>query len=201
MNRRNFLAQLAGTTMGMALFNRSLMAQPLTMHSQTPLVLYLSRTGNTQAVAQMIATATGGKLLPITLQPPYPQNYQQTVDQVRAEDERGFLPPLAMDLSIIQHYQQIFIGFPTWAMQLPPPIRSLLSAVNWQQKTIIPFNTNAGYGIGSTFRELKTLARGAQVRRGFSTHGGVERDGILLAIKDERAQEVNQQVLTWLQQN
>lgn len=194
MNRRNFLFGIAGLTL-----SASLLAKPERFSgSHKPLIIYLSRSGNTQAVAKMIATATGGDLLAVKTKNAYPKNYQQTVEQVRKEDEEHFLPELDMDLSKIQHYQQIFIGFPTWGMQLPPPIRSLLAQVNWQGKQVIPFNTNAGYGVGSAFTEIRNTVQGANVLQGFSVKGGIERDGILLAIKDQRAKEVNLQVQSWL---
>lgn len=193
MNRRKFLFGVAGLTLSV-----SLLARPERFSgSHKPLIIYLSRSGNTQAVAKMIATATGGDLLAVKTKNTYPKNYQQTVEQVRKEDEAHFLPELDMDLSKIQHYQQIFIGFPTWGMQLPPPIRSLLAQVSWRGKQIIPFNTHAG-GVGSAFTEIRNTVQGANVLQGFSVKGGVERDGILLAIKDQRAKEVNLQVQRWL---
>lgn len=57
------------------------------------LIVYLSRTHNTEAVAGMIHKHTGGTLLPLELQTPYPENYQQIVAQVAAENEQGMLPP------------------------------------------------------------------------------------------------------------
>lgn len=156
----------------------TLLAKNLAQHKRTaaskskPLILFLSRTGNTQAVAQMIAEMTDGDLLPITLKHPYPQNYQQIVAQVHQEDDEHFLPELATDLTQISQYQQLFIGFPTWGMQLPPPIRSVLQQINWQGKTVIPFNTNGGYGLGSTFDELRQTAKGANILAGFSVPGG-----------------------------
>ncbi|MFP3803272.1 flavodoxin family protein, partial [Paraburkholderia sp. SIMBA_027] len=73
----------------------------------------------------------------------------------------------------------VFIGFPTWGMQLPPPMKSFLNEYNLSGKTIVPFNTNGGYGIGSSFETVKQLCPNSTVLDIFSTRGGSERDGIL----------------------
>lgn len=46
------------------------------------LIVYLSRTGNTKAIAEIIHKQVGGKLVALELKTPYPANYQATVQQV-----------------------------------------------------------------------------------------------------------------------
>jgi flavodoxin len=162
------------------------------------LIVYLSRTNNTKAVAEFIHDEVGGALVPLELERPYPADYRTTVDQVVREDETGYLPPLKTKIERIEQYDVVFIGFPTWGMQLPPPIKSFLKQYNLKGKTVVPFNTNAGYGIGSSFATVKELCPDSIVLEGVTTTGGIERDGIYLAIKDERAKEVRSQVRDWL---
>ena len=88
------------------------------------LIVYLSRTNNTKAVAEIIHSYTGGKLVSIELKNPYPEDYQATVQQVVRENETGFLPPLKTTIDSIEQYDIVFVGFPTWGMQLPPPMNS-----------------------------------------------------------------------------
>jgi flavodoxin len=162
------------------------------------LIVYLSRTNNTKAVAEFIHDEIGGTLVPLELERPYPDDYRTTVDQVARENEAGYLPPLKTKIERIEQYDVVFIGFPTWGMQLPPPMKSFLKQDNLKGKTVVPFNTNAGYGVGSSFATVKELCRDSTVREGLTTTGGIERDGIYLAIKDERAKEVRSQVRHWL---
>ena len=82
------------------------------------LIVYLSRSHNTEAVAKIIQSETGGDLVAIELQTPYPADYRATVEQVQRENERGYLPPLKTRIRPAQ-YDRIFIGFPTWGMRLP----------------------------------------------------------------------------------
>ena len=67
-------------------------AQPMT--TKKILIVYLSRTNNTKAIAEIIQRNVGGDIVGLELVKPYPENYQQTVQQVVKENETGFLPPL-----------------------------------------------------------------------------------------------------------
>ncbi|MEZ0538727.1 flavodoxin [Fibrella arboris] len=162
------------------------------------LIVYLSRTKNTKAVAEIIHQQVGGTLMALELVTPYPANYRATVEQVVKENETGFLPPLKTKIDNIQQYDVVFVGFPTWGMQLPPPIKSFLTRYPLQGKTVIPFNTNGGYGIGSSFQTVRELCPESKVLEGFTTRGGSERDGRYLVIDGEKAREVETNVISWL---
>lgn len=171
---------------------------PYTLDSGKVLIVYLSRTNNTKVIAEIIQGNVGGKLVALELEKPYPENYQETVQQVARENEAGYLPPLKITLDSIGKYDVIFLGFPTWGMQLPPPIKSFLKQYNLAGKTVIPFNTNAGYGTGSSFHTVKELCAKSTVPEGFEIKGGVERDGVYLAIKEEKRKEAEAKVKDWL---
>ena len=95
-------------------------------------------------------------------------------------------------------YDTIFFGFPTWGMQLPPPMKSFLNENDLKGKTIIPFNTNAGYGLGSSLKTIRELSPKSNILGEFSVRGGVERDGILFVMKGKREIEVREAVQKWL---
>lgn len=166
--------------------------------SSKVLIVYLSRTNNTKAVAEMIHKRVGGRLVRLELQKPYPANYQQTVQQVQQENESGYLPPLKTKIEGMENYDYIFVGFPTWGMQLPPPMKSFLSQYDLKGKTVIPFNTNAGYGVGSSFETVKKLCKNSKVLEGFTTRGGIEKEGKLLMIQGDKAQSTEAEVKDWL---
>lgn len=162
------------------------------------LIVYLSRTRNTEALAGIIHQNTGGTKVAIEVQNPYPEDYKAIVEQVRQENETGFLPHLKTEIKDIEKYDVVFIGFPTWGMQLPPPVKSFLKRYDLSGKTIVPFNTHAGYGVGSGFQNIKELCPKSIVSEGFSTRGGVERDGILYVMEGEKEKEVQAEVRKWL---
>ena len=97
-------------------------------------IVHLSRTNNTKEVA----------------------DYNAIVKQVSEENESGFLPPLKIKIELAK-YDTIFLGFPTWWMQLPPPVKSFLNDYNLTGKRVIPFNTYAGYVLGSSLQTIGKL--------------------------------------------
>jgi flavodoxin len=137
-------------------------------------------------------------MVPLELEKPYPADYRTTVDQVAKENETNFLPPLKTKIDRIEQYDFVFVGFPTWGMQLPPPMKTFLTQNSLKGKTVVPFNTNGGYGVGSGFQTMKELCPSSTVLDGFVTQGGIERDGVFLAITGEHANEVRSQVRDWL---
>jgi len=162
------------------------------------LIVYLSRTNNTKAIAEIIHQKVGGTLVALELETAYPADYRATVQQVVRENESGYLPPLKTKIEHIDQYDFVFLGFPTWGMQLPPPVKSFLRQYNLKGKTVIPFNTNGGYGVGSSFETVRELCPQSTILQGFSTRGGSEIDGHNLVIKDARAEEASKEVENWL---
>jgi len=166
--------------------------------AKNTLIVYLSRTNNTKAIAEIIRQKLGGTLVALELETPYPADYRATVMQVVRENETGYLPPLKTKIERIEQYDFVFLGFPTWGMQLPPPVKSFLHQYNLKGKTIIPFNTNGGYGVGGSFETVKELCPQSTILQGFATRGGSEIDGHNLVIKDARAEEASKEVQSWL---
>jgi flavodoxin len=167
--------------------------------SESILIVYLSRTDNTQAVAEIIHEELGGDMVELQLETPYPENYDEIVAQVDRDNEEGYLPPLETEIKDINKYETIFVGFPTWDMQLPPPMKSFLNEYDLSGKTVIPFNTNGGYGLGSSIRQVEEFCPDSNILESYSTRGGLERDGIYLDIKGDRRDEVHAEVVDWLQ--
>src|SRR5687768_3617322 len=162
------------------------------------LIVYLSRTNNTKAIAEFIHQRIGGTMVALELETPYPADYNATVQQVARQNETGYLPPLKTKIDRIEQHDFVFLGFPTWGMRLPPPIKSFLRQYSLTGKTVIPFNTNAGYGEGSSFQTIRELCPQSTVLEGFVIRGGLERDGQYLVIKGARAEEAQKEVENWL---
>lgn len=162
------------------------------------LIVYLSRTGNTEAVAEIILDEVGGDIVELELETPYPEDYDAIVAQVARENETGTLPPLKTEIENIGDYNTVFVGFPTWGMRLPPPMKSFLNEYDLSEKTVIPFNTNGGYGLGSSIRQIEELCPDSKILESFSVRGGLERDGIYLDIKGDRREEVHAEAVEWL---
>jgi hypothetical protein len=77
-------------------------------------------------------------------------------------------------------------------------MKSFLKQYNLKGKTVIPFNTNAGYGIGSSFDTVEELSLESKMLEGFTIKGGIERDGILFVMEGKKKIEVEKKVKEWL---
>lgn len=62
----------------------------------------------------------------------------------------------------------------------------------------MPFNTHAGYGAGNSFDTIRKLCPRSSILEGFSTRGGMERDGIYFVMEGERETQVRDEVNRWL---
>jgi flavodoxin len=139
------------------------------------LVAFFSRSGNTRVVAGLIHRALGADLFEIRPATPYPDDYLEQVKVATQERDRGVEPPLAAKVSNISRYDTVYLGFPIWGETAPSMIRSFLKAHDLSGKTIIPFITHGGYGLGSSHAVLKSHAPRARLGRGFSMQADQER--------------------------
>ena len=105
------------------------------------LVAYFSHSGNTRAVAERIAAATGADLFEIVPQKPYPAEYRAVVDQARREIAADYRPALKTDLPDAGRYDVIYIGSPCWWHEPAMVVCTFLEAYDLKDKVIVPFIT------------------------------------------------------------
>ena len=129
--------------------------------SKKILIAVFSYTGNTRQVAQAIQQKTGATLIEIEPETPYPKDYQTVVKQGRKEVDSGFLPKLKTKVPNVRDYDVIFIGSPIWWYTIAPPVASFLHDHDLSGKTIVPFFTHGGYGIGHSLKDIRKYAPGA----------------------------------------
>lgn len=178
--RRDLLTAVAGISMGSAVPG-SAFAQGIARPEQPILVVYFSRSGNTRVVAGLIHRAFNTDLFEILPAVAYPEEYLATVEQARQERDRGTLPVLKAKVPDIARYATVFLGLPIWGETAPPLIRSFLSEHDLSGKTLIPFITHGGYGLGSSESVIARHAPRAQLRPAFSMQADQERqtmDGV-----------------------
>ncbi|MBU3201082.1 hypothetical protein LL037_05585 [Clostridium estertheticum] len=127
--------------------------------------------GNTGVIANMIKKAVGGDIVQIQTVTPYPKDYVATRNQYKKELASGYMPPVGTKIENMDSYDIVYLGYPTWGMRLPPAVKSFLSEYNFSGKTIVPFNTNGGYGLGDTVNSIKEFCPNAAVLEAFSVRG------------------------------
>ncbi|WP_024352791.1 flavodoxin [Brevundimonas naejangsanensis] len=139
------------------------------------LVAYFSRSGNTRVIAGTIQRLLGADLFEIRPAQPYPEDYEATVAQARQERDSGHEPPLAATVPDIAAYDTVFLGFPIWGQTAPPVIRSFLRAHDLTNRTVRPFITHGGYGLGSSRVVLSDHSPRARIEPPFVMEADQER--------------------------
>ena len=139
------------------------------------LVAYFSRSGNTRVVAGLIHRTLGTDLFEIRPASPYPEDYLETVEQARQERDTGYEPALEAKISNMAAYDTVYLGFPIWGETTPPIVRAFLTAHDLSEKTLIPFVTHGGYGLGNSPSVLASHAPKAHLHPGFSMQADQER--------------------------
>lgn len=149
----------------MILIAVSLLSIPL---FSKPLVVYFSRSGNTESVAMRIRDAVDADIFEIETVQDYPEDYNELLDFARREQRAGARPALASHISDMGEYDLIFLGYPNWWGDMPMPLYSFLDEYDLSGKTIMPFVTSGGSGFSRTLRAIENAEPGARVLDGLS---------------------------------
>lgn len=174
--RRALMTSLAGLSLGSAAQTGDTSNAGGTRQATSRiLVAYFSRSGNTRVVAGLIQRSLDANVFEIRPAKPYPEDYLATVEQARQESGRGFEPALQATAPGIERYGTVLLGFPIWGQTAPPVIRSFLSAHELAGKTLIPFITHGGYGLGDSQAVIARHAPRALLRPAFSMQADQER--------------------------
>lgn len=104
------------------------------------LIVYYSRTGNTEAVVDHIAGRIGCEAIEIETRDAYPEDYDTLVTLVRQQAADGYLPPLASSIDL-SGYDRVFVGSPIWGSRLSRPVHSFLASHDLTGKIVAPFIT------------------------------------------------------------
>jgi flavodoxin len=139
------------------------------------LIAYFSRSGNTRVIAGQLHRELKADLFEILAARPYPEDYEQTVEQARQERDAGVRPPLTAVVPNIAAYDTVFLCFPIWGETVPPIVRGFLAAHDLSGKTVRPVITHGGYGLGDSLAVLKSHAPRARLTPAFSMEADQER--------------------------
>ena len=171
---------------------------PASVSGQKALIVCFSPSGNTETLAWLIQKYTNAdvaELKPLML---YPRDYKNALEQVKLENELNYLPKLGKFEADVASCPLIYLGFPVWDAQLPPPVKTWLSQTDLAGKTIVPFTTHAGPGEGEAFAQISQLCPASTVLPGLSLVGNTNNETPQNALRGRRAAEAEQQVQAWL---
>lgn len=152
-----------------------------TSEQKRVLVAFFSRTGenyavgnikkgNTHIVAEMIAEKMGGDLFEIQPVNPYPEGYEECTEVAQEEKSSNARPAIKADKDP-SDYDIVFIGYPIWWGDAPMPVYTWIDSHKWQGKTVVPFCTHEGSGLGQSGDNIGAACKGSKLIDGFSLTG------------------------------
>ena len=129
------------------------------------LVAYFSASGETARLAKTIAAVTGGDLFEIAPRTAYTAADLDWMDAksrstVEMKDEKS-RPEIGSRVEDMSRYDAVFVGFPIWWYQAPRISETFLESYDFAGKTLIPFATSGGSGLGKTESILRAVCPGA----------------------------------------
>lgn len=141
--------------------------------------------GNTEVIARKIQGLTGSDLFQIETVKPYPEDYTETTEVSKVELRQNARPELTVTVADMASYDVIYLGYPNWWGTMPMAVFTFLESYDFSGKTIVPYCTHEGSGLGSSERDIKKLCQTAKVLPG-------------LAIKGSTVARADNEVENWL---
>lgn len=135
------------------------------------LIAYYSHSGNTRAVANQLHEMVGGDIVELQTVTAYPDSYEEATKQAKDELRSGFMPPLKTKIKDIASHEVVFVGSPNWWGTFAAPVKTFLSEYDLSGKTIIPFITHAGSGLGHGVEDIVKLCPRSIVLDGLAIWG------------------------------
>lgn len=133
------------------------------------LVSYFSASGVTKRVAENMVNAVGADLFEIVPEQPYTNtdlNWMNKQSRSTLEmKDRNCRPAMATKPDV-SGYDVIFVGFPVWWYREPSIIDTFMESTDFSGKTVVPFCTSGGSGLGDSAKNMQALAPGAKVLDG-----------------------------------
>ena len=148
------------------------------------LVAVFSATGTTKGVAGRLAAAIGADFYEIVPETPYTiadldWRDKQSRSSVEMAD-RASRPAIAGEAPDFAAYDTVFVGFPIWWYREPSIVDTFVesNAGALAGKTVVPFATSGGSGMGDSTANLQSLAPDAKVVEGRRFRGSVSADDL-----------------------
>lgn len=127
--------------------------------------------GNTKIIAEMIHEIKGGDLFEIETVIDYPREYNITTSLAKDELMNKARPKLKSHIENIDNYDVIYLGFPNWWNTMPMAVFTFLEDHNLSEKTIIPFCTHEGSGMGRSDKDIKNICPNSIIGKSIAIYG------------------------------
>ncbi len=147
------------------------------------LVVYFSATNTTEGVAQHIANGLNADIYEIVPEEPYTDadlNYNDNNSRTTIEmNDPAARPAISGSVENMEQYDIVFIGYPIWWGEAPRIVSTFVESYDFSGKTIVPFCTSGGSGMGSSATNLEQLTDGADWLSGKRLNGSDSQDTVM----------------------
>ena len=147
------------------------------------LVAYFSATNTTEGVAEHIANGLHADLYEIVPEEPYTDadlNYNDNNSRTTIEmNDPDVRPAISGSVENMEEYDIVFIGYPIWWGEAPRIVSTFMESYDFSGKTIVPFCTSGGSGVGSSATNLEQLTSGADWLAGQRLNGSDSQDQVM----------------------
>lgn len=143
------------------------------------LIVYFSRTGTTESLANKIKSITGSDIVKLETVEPYPEDYDEVVEIADRELSENARPEIQPEIDNIEQYDTIYIGYPIWWGTMPMAMFTFIESYDLSGKTIAPFCTSASTGIGTSVRDLTEALPDSNVTEGLRGTGSTTDEEII----------------------
>lgn len=156
-------------------------------NSGKTLVVYFSATGTTKGVAEKIAAATNADTYEILAAQTYTEADLNWNDKdsrtTKEQNDKSVRPEIGSDKVNLDGYSTIFIGYPIWWGEEPRIMDTFVESYDFSGKTMIPFCTSGGSGIGSSGTNLANNAKSGNWLEGERLSSSSDIEGWVKALK------------------
>lgn len=129
-------------------------------------------TGNTEIAAGIIQEFTGADMFKIEQVQGYSKDYNECIAQAQIDQKRNARPELIAYPESLEQYDTIYLGYPNYWSTMPMAVFTFLEHYDFSGKTIKPFCTHEGSGMGVSEQDIKKLCPNAKTEKGLAIRGG-----------------------------
>lgn len=126
--------------------------------------------GNTEVIAEYVGDITGANLFKVEPKEPYSKDYNTCINEAK-DRQVSHNAPIKENIPDLTDYEVIYIGSPVYWGYMPEELVTALKDVDFTGKTIRPFTTHEGSGLGSIPSQIKNVCKGANVLDGLAITG------------------------------
>lgn len=127
--------------------------------------------GNTKVVADFIKDYTHADQFEVVAEKSYDMPYNDLIKVAKEEQNKGEKPAFKGSVDNMSDYDVVFVGTPIWWGTFPQVMFTFFDKYDLNGKTIIPFTTHEGSGLGSVVNDLKKIYPNAKYEKALSIKG------------------------------